>query len=71
MPIPDRPEWSLTTYAATDPGTQFAPISQLRPPRGAPNVLVVLLDEVGFGASSAFGGPVRMPTAERLAGRGL
>ena len=32
-------------------------------PKGAPNVLVVLLDDVGFGAASAFGGPV--PNAER------
>src|SRR3984885_15121848 len=37
----------------------------------APNVLVVLLDDVGFGASSAFGGPVHTPTAERMAGEGL
>ena len=34
-------------------------------------MLVVLLDDVGFGASSAFGGPVNMPTAERLAAGGL
>ena len=34
-------------------------------------MLIVLLDDVGFGASSAFGGPVNMPTAERLAGEGL
>jgi arylsulfatase len=38
---------------------------------GAPNVLVVLIDDTGFGASSAFGGPVDMPTAERLAAGGL
>ncbi|HEY5858227.1 MAG TPA: arylsulfatase, partial [Aldersonia sp.] len=38
---------------------------------GAPNVLIVLLDDVGFGASSAFGGPVAMPTAERLQRNGL
>jgi arylsulfatase len=37
----------------------------------SPNVLVILLDDVGFGASSAFGGPCRTPTAERLAARGL
>lgn len=43
----------------------------LRAPEGAPNVLVVLLDDMGFGASSAFGGPCRMPTAERLAENGL
>jgi arylsulfatase A-like enzyme len=40
-------------------------------PTGAPNVVVVLLDDMGFGASSAFGGPCRMPTAERLAENGL
>ena len=38
---------------------------------GAPNVLVVLLDDVGFGASSAFGGPINTPNAERLAANGL
>jgi arylsulfatase len=58
-------------FAATDPGAGYPPIEPLRPPAGAPNVLVVLLDDVGFGASSAFGGPVAMPTAERLAGGGL
>jgi len=43
----------------------------LRPPGEAPNVLVVLLDDVGFAASSAFGGPCATPTAERLAADGL
>ena len=71
LPIPDRPVPGLTTYAATDPDATFSPIERLRPPAGAPNVLIVLLDDVGFGASSAFGGRVRMPTAERLAGSGL
>lgn len=40
-------------------------------PAGAPNVLVVLVDDMGFGASSAFGGPINMPAAERLSGKGL
>jgi arylsulfatase len=72
LPIPDRGRVvHLTTYDAKDPNTRFAPIQPLRPPKGAPNVLVVLLDDVGFGASSAFGGPVNMPTAERLAAGGL
>jgi arylsulfatase len=61
----------LTTYDAKDPETTFPPIAPLRPPAGAPNVLIVLLDDVGFGASSAFGGPVETPTAERLAENGL
>ena len=71
LPIPDRRPVGLTTYEAKDPDISFPPITPLRPPAGAPNVLVVLLDDVGFGASSAFGGPVRMSTAERLAAGGL
>jgi arylsulfatase A-like enzyme len=71
LPIPDRPHVGLTTYDAKDPDTSFPPIEPLRPPEGAPNVLVVLLDDVGFGASSAFGGPINTPTAERLAAGGL
>jgi arylsulfatase len=43
----------------------------LLPPEGAPNVLVILIDDVGFGASSAFGGPCATPNAERLAAGGL
>ena len=71
LPIPDRKHVGLTTYDAKDPDTSFPPITPLRPPEGAPNVLIVLVDDVGFGASSAFGGPCQTPTAERLAGRGL
>ncbi len=71
LPIPDEEHVGLTTFDARDPDTSFPPITPLRPPAGAPNVLVVLLDDVGFGSSSAFGGPVNMPTAERLAARGL
>jgi arylsulfatase A-like enzyme len=71
LPIPDRPAPGLTTYDAKDPDTFFPPIEPLLPPEGVPNVLVVLLDDVGFGASSAFGGPCRTPTAERLAADGL
>ena len=58
-------------YDASDPDSHFPPIEPLRPPEGAPNVLVVLIDDCGFGASSAFGGPVQTPTAERLAADGL
>ncbi len=71
LPIPDRPAPGLTTYDAKDPDTSYPPIEPLLPPAGAPNVLVVLLDDVGFGASSAFGGPCQTPTAERLAAGGL
>ena len=71
LPIPDRPAPGLTTYDAKDPETSFPPIEPLLPPEGAPNILIVLLDDVGFGASSAFGGPCATPNAERLAAGGL
>jgi arylsulfatase len=71
LPIPDQAGRSPDVFDAKDPEAAFPPIEPLRPPEGAPNVLVVLLDDVGFGASSAFGGPCATPTAERLAARGL
>ena len=71
LPIPDPKHVGLTTYDAKDPNTKYPPIVTLRPPKGAPNVLIVLIDDVGFGASSAFGGPCNTPTAERLAAGGL
>src|SRR5438874_10573867 len=40
-------------------------------PPGAPNVLAILLDDVGFGQTSTFGGPVQTPTLQRLADEGL
>lgn len=71
LPIAEAQHVGLTTYDAKDPDTKYPPIVPLRPPAGAPNVLIVLLDDVGFGASSAFGGPCHTPTAERLAQQGL
>ncbi len=71
LPIPDPKHVGLTTYDAKDPNTKYPPIKQLCPSQGAPNVLIVLIDDVGFGASSAFGGPCRTPVAERLAAGGL
>ena len=71
LPIPDAQHVGVTTYDAKDPDTKFPPIEPLRPPKAAPNVLIVLLDDVGFAASSAFGGPIHTPAAERLAKGGL
>jgi arylsulfatase A-like enzyme len=71
LPIPD-PQWvGLTTYDAKDPDTTYPPIDPVRPPKGAPNVLIILLDDVGFGASSTFGGPCNTPTFDHLADDGL
>ncbi|HNS03975.1 MAG TPA: arylsulfatase [Anaerolineae bacterium] len=71
LPVPEIPPWGITTYDAKDPDTKFPPIIPLRPPAGAPNVLIILLDDVGFGASSAFGGPCNTPNFEKLADDGL
>ncbi|MFD7077901.1 arylsulfatase [Nocardioides sp. NPDC059952] len=71
LPTPDIADPRTVLYDAKDPEVGFPPIEPLRPPAGAPNVLVVLLDDVGFAASSAFGGPVNTPVAERLAAGGL
>lgn len=54
---------------AQDPAFALPP--RVRPPAGAPNVLLVLIDDMGFGSSSTFGGPCRMPIADRLAENGL
>jgi arylsulfatase len=71
LPIPDPQHIGVTTYDAKDPDTKYPPITTLRPPKGAPNVLIILIDDCGFGASSAFGGLIHTLTAERLAAAGL
>jgi len=67
----DKQHVGFTTYDAKDPETKFPPIRDVRPPAGAPNVLIVLIDDAGFGSSSAFGGPCQTPTFEKLAQNGL
>ena len=71
LPIPDEPYAGFVAFDAKDPDSKFPPIKELTPPEGAPNVLIVLLDDAGFGSSSAFGGPCEAPTAERVAEDGL
>ena len=47
------------------------PRFEVKAPDGAPNVVIVLIDDIGFGASSSFGGPINMPTLETMASAGL
>jgi arylsulfatase len=47
------------------------PRFEVKAPKGAPNVIIVLIDDIGFGHSSAFGGPINMPNLQRLASGGL
>ncbi|MEM0926473.1 MAG: arylsulfatase, partial [Planctomycetota bacterium] len=44
---------------------------EVKAPQGAPNVVIVLIDDIGFGGPSAFGGPIQTPTLDRLAASGL
>ena len=71
LPMPNTQRTPFIAYDAKDPDSKFPPIEQLRPPKGAPNVLIVLIDDAGFGSSSAFGGPCQTPSAEKLAAGGL
>ena len=68
-----EPEWTfpnarINTYEA-DSVADFPPMKQA--PEGAPNILLVLVDDLGFGWPSVNGGLVRMPNAERVHGKGL
>ncbi|MEU4234116.1 arylsulfatase [Nonomuraea sp. NPDC026600] len=71
LPIPDVAQPAFTAQDVRDQVPAFDKMRPLRPPGNPPNVLIVLIDDMGFGASSAFGGPCRMPAAERLAAQGL
>lgn len=69
LPIhePKIPLSTVMDVRKATPPPQFS----VKAPAGAPNVLIVLIDDMGFGQSSAFGGPANMPTAERLAENGM
>src|ERR1700730_17337019 len=69
LPIPE-PQYPHSTVLDARNATP-PPRFELKAPAKAPNVLIVLIDDMGFGQSSAFGGPIHMPTAERLANEGL
>src|SRR5512136_2243936 len=69
LPIPEPNYPHSTVLDARD--ATAPPRFEIKAPAGAPNVLIVLIDDMGFGVSSAFGGPVHMPTADRLATQGL
>ncbi len=69
LPIPE-PQPPVITELDVRKATA-PPRFEVKPPAGAPNVIIILIDDMGFGQSSAFGGPIHMPTAERLARGGL
>ncbi|MDO9297951.1 arylsulfatase [Bradyrhizobium sp.] len=68
LPEPVYPHSSLLNVRnAGSPPPRF----EVKAPAKAPNVLIVLIDDMGFGQSSAFGGPIHMPTVDQLANSGL
>ena len=69
LPIAEPDSPVIATLDARD--AKAPPRFEVKAPQGAPNVVIVLIDDIGFGHSSAFGGPIRMPTLEKLAGNGL
>ena len=69
LPIQPPAIANITTMDARDAQTPAR--FEVKAPDGAPNVLIVMIDDMGFGMSDAFGGPIHMPTATRLAANGL
>jgi arylsulfatase A-like enzyme len=69
LPIPEPKVPHSTVLDARD--AKAPPRFEVKAPKGAPNVLIVLIDDMGFGQCSAFGGPIHMPTIEKLAKNGL
>jgi len=67
IPEPERPTYSELDVRKVETPPRF----EVKAPKGAPNVVIVLIDDVGFGATSTFGGPIRTPTLDRLAAGGL
>ena len=69
LPIaePKRPTYSELDARKVKPPARF----QVKAPEGAPNVVIVLIDDIGFGGPSTFGGPIRTPTMDQLAQSGL
>lgn len=71
LPEPDQEQVVTTAHGVQDQTEPFEPNRPVQAPQDAPNVVIVLLDDLGYGTSSAFGGPCHTPTAERLASGGL
>jgi arylsulfatase A-like enzyme len=69
LPQPQSPFKGKIERTAQDSTPDFP--KGVEAPKGAPNVLLILTDDVGFGASSTFGGPIQTPTLQRLADSGL
>ena len=69
LPKPEPPFQGKIGRTVKDSTPDFP--KSVEAPKGAPNVLLILTDDVGFGASSTFGGPIQTPNFQRIADNGL
>jgi arylsulfatase len=69
LPVPEPTYKPITELDARN--AKPPPRFEVKAPKGAPNVVIVLVDDMGFGQPSTFGGPIAMPTLDRLANEGL
>jgi arylsulfatase len=69
LPLPDPEFGGVIKTKASDSTPSWAP--RVVPPKGAPNVLLIMIDDCGFGAHSTFGGVIPTPALDRVAKAGL
>jgi len=69
LPIPEPKYPPITELDARK--AKAPPRFEVKAPKGVPNVVIVLIDDIGFGHGSTFGGPINMPTLQALANKGL
>jgi arylsulfatase A-like enzyme/uncharacterized membrane protein len=71
LPIPDRPFGGVAGRTLSDSVGDWSMIPGPQAPDGAPNVLIVLIDDAGFGNPDTFGGPIATPNLTRVQRMGL
>ena len=70
LPFPPTPSASIAKPRLQD-STMTRRVETSHLPKDAPNILIILLDDVGFGLPSTYGGPIRTPTLDRIANAGI
>ena len=68
VPNPEQPTFTELNVRDTKKPQGYADVPA---PENAPNVVLILIDDIGYGAASAFGGPIQMPSLEQLASEGI
>ena len=71
LPITDRTFGGTIGHTLDESVADWTIVAPVKPPEGAPNVLIVLIDDAGFGQPDTFGGPVRTPNLTRIQQQGL